>query len=1365
MPIKIEKRDSQTAKTDKRVCLVTVEYHGLFRNGGMGTANTGLARALARSGFDVTVAYANSDAEGPRVKVRDFAVARDEEATHRVSLDFVPTDPAAPASFDDPRSASLCVYKYLRDKTFDIVLFNDNGGLGFYSIAAKRTGQFPNAPFMIVVAHGPSSWVREINAQRYVLTTEILVDFMERRAVETADMLISPSRYLIDWMSSKSWKLPDHALVLQNVIPLPVTAPRHRRRDPPRAPTELVFFGRQEIRKGLQLFCDAIDTLDAEMDLRDITITFLGKFGRLSGLHSGVYIAERSRRWEANTRILTTFDQQEALQYLHRSGAVAVIPSLAENSPCVVSECLQLGLPFLASDAGGTRELVAAQDWERCLFALDSGGLTHALRGTLEDGPHGAQPSISPRQVEQMWVDLLATTAPRSSAISTDEHVVSVCLARDDAWILAWESSVARLDYPKIEVVWVDVERAADSRPGGRNRAAARNLAAARAEGEYLLFVDEASADLKPECLRDMVTAARRTGADIVTCLCEPPSQWPHRRQSSGQRCFPVGAVIEAGPIENGFGENVILVRAEAFRAGPKFDENCDEQMLDWTYLATASLEGLSLEVVPARLYRSVDRPSARFRVPDNTSGRRSVLQAYASHPASFLWKALETHSEVGALAAERLNLLLQKFDGAAQALAHRLSNLDPEGEEAHKLFFEYCVQRRRIELATDFATWNRLAYLAAGLPVSSGPADSREALVGARIAIEPRALDLAAALRACMRPIAPMKPQAVDRSEDRLASHPIDAEARLLQMPGGCPAQARSIRVTARVSPPSLACAKAAIAVVELGGTLVVTAGEDLKIVGGAWSGWVEPDGAGALNLELALRPNSEPQDLYFIAKTENANRGLMHTIDYIHAEATIGGVDGARSSVRRATRSWPIPEQVLADAEVLTDVSDFPVPVLGRKKGLMTHPVPGRTLLVRLKNAAPPGALGMRCSVSLENEQARPVDFGVWIAPAEMNSPTEVSLMQSAAFSGWLTVDKPLQAFGLTVLMEKKTETLRDLILAVKVTDGGVVHFCHASWREMEILLGAAPPTESRASVKRKPTASERVEPAATRPTNVPPTGLTQQPARSSQRKIFGKRAYFICAGPRTGSNLIARTLRDTGVAGAPFEYFSAEMKNDPSMLEEIGVTKDVANPPDWAERLPMIVKRGTTPNGVFGATLHWSHLPQLLVAIDAPARDKDELVKAGPGRILNHFPDLRLVSIRRENMVAQAISHYFARKTGNWQNLMKHAAPDPGARQALPFDFDAIDQLRRAAKYEYSMWDRILPAFGDRVHSVTYEQMDADFETILTDVLAFIGAEPTPGYVPRRFLRRQADQISGDWERRYREMAELPVSSPMA
>ena len=36
--------------------------------------------------------------------------------------------------------------------------------------------------------------------------------------------------------------------------------------------------------------------------------------------------------------------------------------------------------------------------------------------------------------------------------------------------------------------------------------------------------------------------------------------------------------------------------------------------------------------------------------------------------------------------------------------------------------------------------------------------------------------------------------------------------------------------------------------------------------------------------------------------------------------------------------------------------------------------------------------------------------------------------------------------------------------------------------------------------------------------------------------------ERSYLVCATPRSGSTLVCKALRDTGVAGRPEEYFEA-------------------------------------------------------------------------------------------------------------------------------------------------------------------------------------------------------------------------------
>ena len=302
-----------------RICLVTAEFHGLFKNGGIGTANTGLALELALAGHEVTVAYVDPGAWSLLPSSDAFLSARAERREQGVFLDVVPRWARLKAGVDD-YCWSLSVLEYLKVRRFEVVLFNECGGQGYFSVLAKRAGVFANPPRMIVVTHGASEWARELNGQFPGGHRASALAFFERRSVELADHVVSPSRYLLGWMREGGWRLPERTEVVQNVVPIAAAAPMDAT---PAGVDEIVFFGRLESRKGLAIFCDAVEALDRSGKLGGAGVTFLGKFSRIEGVHSGVYLIERARHWSVTPRILANLGQEEALDYLKRPGVLA----------------------------------------------------------------------------------------------------------------------------------------------------------------------------------------------------------------------------------------------------------------------------------------------------------------------------------------------------------------------------------------------------------------------------------------------------------------------------------------------------------------------------------------------------------------------------------------------------------------------------------------------------------------------------------------------------------------------------------------------------------------------------------------------------------------------------------------------------------------------------------------------------------------------------------------------------------------------------------------------------------------------------------------------------------------------------------
>ena len=113
------------------------------------------------------------------------------------------------------------------------------------------------------------------------------------------------------------------------------------------------FFGRLEEKKGVEVFVTALNALDPRR-LEGLELEFVGKptptwtADRVRAL-----LAEPARQSLGRISFESDLDQREAFARLRQPETLTVIPSLGDNSPNAVYECLELGIPFIASRAGG----------------------------------------------------------------------------------------------------------------------------------------------------------------------------------------------------------------------------------------------------------------------------------------------------------------------------------------------------------------------------------------------------------------------------------------------------------------------------------------------------------------------------------------------------------------------------------------------------------------------------------------------------------------------------------------------------------------------------------------------------------------------------------------------------------------------------------------------------------------------------------------------------------------------------------------------------------------------------------------------------------------------------------------------------
>ena len=438
------------------VCIVSNEVIGPFKNGGIGTAMTGLAEHLAGSGCRLTILYTGG------VWSPDIQLSGWKTRYAGLGIDFVAISIEEMKALDGPVKdcgfgVPYLVYQYLATKHFDVIHFNDCAGEGSMCLVAKKLGLTFQNTLLVVALHSPSQWVLELN---HTIPASLLLaayNYAELLSVKCADVLWSPSRYLIDWATQRGFELPEQMFVQQYCLPSqrlrkqgegPSAFPEvHYGRVAP--PKEIVFFGRLEERKGLRLFCNAIHSLREELAARNISVTFLGKAETCGGMGSLEYIAHRSKEWKFPFKTMTNLGQPEALEYLLSGEKLAVIASPVDNSPCTVYEALAWGIPFLAARTGGIPESVHEAHQDYVLFECTTDALCKSLLDALSVGGWIAAPAQSQEEIRRTWSSFHADARRYLTSRKTDvgaRRVVAIVDGRSEADLQVTLESLAATD-------------------------------------------------------------------------------------------------------------------------------------------------------------------------------------------------------------------------------------------------------------------------------------------------------------------------------------------------------------------------------------------------------------------------------------------------------------------------------------------------------------------------------------------------------------------------------------------------------------------------------------------------------------------------------------------------------------------------------------------------------------------------------------------------------------------------------------------------------------------------------------------------------------------------------------------------------
>ena len=276
---------------------------------------------------------------------------------------------------------------------------------------------------------------------------------------------------------------------------------------------------------------------------------------------------------------------------------------------------------------------------------------------------------------------------------------------------------------------------------------------------------------------------------------------------------------------------------------------------------------------------------------------------------------------------------------------------------------------------------------------------------------------------------------------------------------------------------------------------------------------------------------------------------------------------------------------------------------------------------------------------------------------------------------------------------------------------------------------------------------------------------------------------RSYLVCATPRSGSTLVCKALRDTGVAGRPEEYFEALRStgrprrpeqyfagvDDPSIFDELGDPAEGQGPPPaWSRTaydryLEWAMEAGTTPNGVFASKLMWQYLGDFVGLLrNIPEYRELPLSDLFP----TAFPDLTFVRVVRDQRSARpsrcgrpcrrpagattaARGHRPTRlhTRRSWTSSTSHSFVSTTTRSP-------ICSTTSSGRGELG---RLLRAHQDQADPGPLRELCGRLHDEHVSTSSSGSGSPAPGLrrtsEPR--MKRQSDGINDDWAKRFSEL----------
>ncbi|SNT11845.1 Glycosyl transferases group 1 [Noviherbaspirillum humi] len=705
--------------------LVTSEYPGITKSGGIGAAVEEAATMLQQSGVkvEVLVVVANNNAMLPTWKAKTGQGC----VVNLVCADSFYNGAASNEAY------SYASFQYLKSQAVARIIFPDYAGLGFYSMNAKRQGLAFADTNLDIAVHGPTAWALSLNTQPYPHVDALTTDFMERQSIEMADTVLYLSQYMRNWVEREFGVAPTKSAELMPNLMRGISASGTATQVGKLIGVQkIIFFGRHEPRKNLPLFVDALALAAKSYDLpRTVEFVFLGDFAEIDGTPSELYILRKLEGLNLKLVFLPGLGRAEAERYLTNTPATAVVVPSVENCPYTVLETIAKGLPVYVCAEGGSKELIAPEFHLTNTFDNNKSALAQCLYTVIKEGARVPAFSDSVGNALQSWVRHVNSPQQQRPLARCTAPLVSLIVVTHNRPEKAIEAlnSCLRQSYAKTEVILVD-DGSDRNNPQyqelkdfchdngvvlveqeNRYLGAARNTGVAKATGKYVLFLDDDDLLLK-DAVGRLVNAIQCSGVDILTtlsCFMDASQRGlAHLDQLNLGKVgyLPTGGPLEAGLLKNCFGPSVSLISRAVFTKGVRYTETYGVGHEDYEFYINAVQKGFALAVHPVpAFYYEVGVPSMISQTPI----WKNFMRTYGAFDRGAAGRG--ALNVAGILLGQQVNRHINHGKNVYTSLPEPLNQLYPkvgalDAETRLKMLYKY-GEHFKLESTKRVAAWS----------------------------------------------------------------------------------------------------------------------------------------------------------------------------------------------------------------------------------------------------------------------------------------------------------------------------------------------------------------------------------------------------------------------------------------------------------------------------------------------------------------------------------------------------------------------------------------------------------------------------------------------------------------------------------